>query len=91
MLLTPWRLATGDDFRWAGRKAGDATIFDRFMHRYIEYVLDRLHQPDVCLTFFKVAHLMTKPATLFRPGLALPILCEMVKHQWRVARAVANH
>jgi len=27
MLQTPWQLATGDDFRWAGRAAGDATFF----------------------------------------------------------------
>lgn len=78
MLLTPWRLATGDDFRWAGRKAGDATIFDRFMHRYIEHLLDRIHRPDICLAFFNVAHLISPPAALFRPGIALPILWRMM-------------
>lgn len=80
MLQTPWQLATSDDFRWAGRKAGDATLIERFMHRYIEHVLDRIHRPDVCLTFFKVAHLISPPASLFRPRVALPILWEMVKN-----------
>ena len=79
MLQTPWQLATSDDFRWAGQKAGDATILDRFMHRYIEHVLDRIHRPDVCLTFFNVAHLMKKPAALFRPGIALPVLWSMMR------------
>ena len=79
MLQTPWQLATGDDFRWAGRQAGDATILDRFMHRYIEHVLDRIHRPDVCLTFFNVAHLMKKPAALFRPSIALPVLWSMMR------------
>ncbi len=78
MLQTPWQLATSDDFRWAGRNAGDATFLDRFMHRYLEHVLDRIHKPDVCLTFFNVAHLISPPATLFRPGIALPILWKMM-------------
>ena len=79
MLQTPWQLATSDDFRWAGRKAGDSTLIDRFMHRYIEHVLDRIHRPDVCLTFFNVAHLISPPAALFHPSIALPILWEMAK------------
>jgi len=80
MLQTPWQLATSDDFRWAGRKAGDASLIERFMHRYIEHVLDRIHRPDVCLAFFNAAHLISPPATLFRPRIALPILWEMVKN-----------
>ena len=87
MLQTPWQLATSDDFRWAGRKAGDATLIERFMHRYIEHVLDRIHRPDVCLTFFNVAHLVSPPASLFRPRIALPILWEMVKNEEKVERS----
>lgn len=79
MLQTPWQLATSDDFRWAGRKAGDASPVERFMHRYIEHVLDRIHRPEVCLAFFNAAHLISPPATLFRPGIAVPILWEMVR------------
>ena len=82
MLQTPWQLATSDDFRWAGRKAGDATMSDRFMHRYLEHLLGRIHRPDVCLTFFNVAHLVSPPVSLFRPGIALPVLWEMAKHQF---------
>ena len=78
MLQTPWQLATSDDFRWAGRKAGDASLIERFMHRYIEHVLDRIHRPDVCLAFFNTAHLISPPAALFRPRIALPILWEMM-------------
>ena len=80
MLKTPWQLATSDDFRWAGGNAGDASLVERFMHRYIEHVLDRIHRPDVCLAFFNAAHLISPPATLFRPHIALPILWEMVKN-----------
>ena len=79
MLQTPWQLATSDDFRWAGRAAGDSTLIDRFMHRYLEHVLDRIHRPDVCLTFFNVAHLISPPAALFHPRIALPILWDMAK------------
>ncbi len=82
MLQTPWQLATSDDFRWAGRTAGEATFVDRFMHRYVEHVLDRIHRPDVCLTFFKVAHLISPPAALFRPNVALPILWHMAKKRF---------
>ncbi|MCY3990621.1 MAG: hypothetical protein OXF50_05250 [Caldilineaceae bacterium] len=80
MLQTPWQLATSDDFRWAGRKAGDAGPVERFMHRYIEHVLDRIHRPDVCLAFFNAAHLISPPATLFRPRIAVPILWEMLRN-----------
>ena len=82
MLQTPWQLATSDDFRWAGRTAGEATFVDRFMHRYVEHVLDRIHRPDVCLTFFKVAHLISPPAALFRPNVALPILWHIAKKRF---------
>ncbi|MCY4411256.1 MAG: hypothetical protein OXC27_12380, partial [Caldilineaceae bacterium] len=87
MLQTPWQLATSDDFRWAGRKAGDSTLVDRFMHRYIEHVLDRIHRPDVCLAFFNVAHLISHPAALFHPRIALPILWEMTKTSFKQADA----
>ena len=90
MLQIPWQLATSDDFRWAGHKAGDATIFDRFMHRYIEHVLDRIRRPDVCLTFFNVAHLISPPAALFRPGLALPVLWEMAKRSWSATAVTSD-
>ncbi len=80
MLKTPWQLATSDDFRWAGRNAGDASPVERFMHRYIEHVLDRIHRPDVCLAFFNAAHLISPPATLFRPRIAVPILWEMLRN-----------
>lgn len=79
MLQTPWQLATSDDFRWAGREAGDANLTDRFMHRYVEHVLDRIQRPEVCLAFFSVAHLISPPAALFRPRIALPILWAMAK------------
>ena len=79
MLQTPWQLATSDDFRWAGRTAGDATFFDRLMHRYIEHVLNRIQRKEVCLTFFNVAHLVSPPVALFRPSLAIPILWAMAK------------
>ena len=83
MLQIPWQFATGDDFRWAGRKAGDATFLDRFMHSYVENVLARIHQPDICLTFFRVAHLISSPVALFRPGIALPVLWSMVRgEEW---------
>ena len=79
MLQTPWQLATSDDFRWAGRTAGDATVFDRLMHSYLEHVLNRIQRKDVCLTFFNVAHLISPPVALFRPSLAIPILWDMAK------------
>ena len=78
MLQTPWRLATADDFRWAGRTAGDATFFDRLIHTYLEHVLDRIHQPDTCLTFFNVAHLLSPPVALCRPRISMPILWRMM-------------
>lgn len=79
MLQIPWQLATSDDFRWAGRSAGDANLAERFMHRYVLHILGRIHRPEVCLAFFNVAHLISPPAALFRPRIALPILWEMVK------------
>ncbi len=68
-LLTPWQLATGDDFRWAGRTAGEATLGDRLMHRYLARVFALFDQPDVIYTFFSVTHLLAPPTALFRPSL----------------------
>ena len=34
---------------------------------------------DVCLTLFNAAHLINPPATLFSPGLALPLLLGMAR------------
>lgn len=68
-LLTPWQLATGDDFRWAGRAAGEASLADRLMHRYLARVFANFDQTDVIHTFFSVTHLLAPPTALFRPSI----------------------
>ncbi|MDP9438389.1 MAG: 2-polyprenyl-6-methoxyphenol hydroxylase-like oxidoreductase, partial [Actinomycetota bacterium] len=71
----PWMLATGEDFRVRGVEGGKPNAVNRFMHRYMDRVLE-LSTKDaaVRLTLLEVFNLLKPPTTLFTPTIAKKVL-----------------
>lgn len=77
LVRTPWLLATGEDARAVG--IVDRTRAVRFNHAYIDALLGLTNSNHkICKAFLDVAHLVKPPASLFAPGIALPVLIRMV-------------
>jgi 2-polyprenyl-6-methoxyphenol hydroxylase-like FAD-dependent oxidoreductase len=76
-LMTPWLLATGEDFRWEnteGIRPGRAT---RLMQIYIDRVIKlACRDRRVSRAFIEVAHLLRPPTSLFYPGILVPALIQ---------------
>jgi 2-polyprenyl-6-methoxyphenol hydroxylase-like FAD-dependent oxidoreductase len=67
--LTPWLLATGEDFRWPTTVGGRPGLPTRLAHRYMDRVLGRLvEDATVAQAFFTVLHLLEPPTRLLHPS-----------------------
>ncbi len=71
----PWMLATGEDYRYRGTEGGTLDLMTRFMHRYMDRVME-LSTGDaaVRLRLLKAFNLIEPPTTLFHPYLAAKVL-----------------
>ncbi|NJO40602.1 MAG: 2-polyprenyl-6-methoxyphenol hydroxylase-like oxidoreductase [Cyanobacteria bacterium CRU_2_1] len=75
VLETPWLMATGEDFRWETTEGGQPGRMTRFMHRYMDRVVQfSINQPQVYRTFIEVAHMIKSPVALFSPKIVLGVL-----------------
>ena len=73
--LTPWLLATGEDFRWPTTVGGRPGLPTRLAHRYMDRVLALLvEDATVAQAFFTVLHLLKPPTTLLRPPILRRVL-----------------
>jgi 2-polyprenyl-6-methoxyphenol hydroxylase-like FAD-dependent oxidoreductase len=77
---TPWLLATSEDYRYRETDGGVPSLMTRFMHRYMNYVL-QLTTRDVAVrsALLHVFSMLTPPSTLFRGGVWLRVLREATK------------
>ncbi|HRC88094.1 MAG TPA: hypothetical protein PK413_21115, partial [Thermoanaerobaculia bacterium] len=70
----PWQLATGEDFRYAKAK-GRRPFGTRWVNAYVGRVhLAASSDPAVAQAFFRVLHLLSPPALLFRPDIPFRLL-----------------
>jgi 2-polyprenyl-6-methoxyphenol hydroxylase-like FAD-dependent oxidoreductase len=71
----PWMLATGEDFRVRGVEGGEPTAMNRFMHRYMDRVLElSTVDASVRLALLEVFNLVEPPASILRPRIAAKVL-----------------
>jgi hypothetical protein len=71
---TPWRIAVGGDLRYPEVEGARGP-----MVRFINWYLGRLHRaawrdPELAVTFQKVANLLAEPSSLLRPRVAWRVL-----------------
>lgn len=75
----PWLLATGEDYRYRETEGGSPSLMTKFMHRYMNQVL-QLTTRDVTVrsALLHVFSMLKPPSILFRPSIV-----------WRVVREVS--
>ena len=70
-----WAMATGEDLRWPATRGGEITAKSRFLHWYIDQVIQRIPESAETYRRFQEVNHMLKPAgALFHPAVSLPIL-----------------
>lgn len=76
---TPWLLATGQDLRVRGTEGGTPGLTTRLTHRYMDRALP-LSTRDTAVrqTFLEVFHMLKPSTALFRPGIALRVLRQVL-------------
>ena len=76
----PWLLATGEDYRYHETDGGSATLMTKFMHRYMEHVLDlSTRVVEVRKVLMEVFNILTPPTALFQPRVLFRVLAQMLK------------
>ena len=70
-----WALTTGEDLRWPETQGGKITAKVKFMHWYIEQVIQLIpRSEEVFRRFQEVNHMLKSPAALFHPKVLGPVL-----------------
>ncbi len=70
-----WTMATGEDLRWPATRGGKITPKTRFLHWYIEQVIQLIPENvEVYHRFQEVNHMLKQAGALFHPAVSLPIL-----------------
>jgi hypothetical protein len=79
----PWLLATSEDSRWESTEGSRLTPMIRFMHWYMDQVLQLVPtSPTVYQVLLEATHMTTPPTALFRPH----IVAQVLKHALRRTR-----
>jgi 2-polyprenyl-6-methoxyphenol hydroxylase-like FAD-dependent oxidoreductase len=72
-----WTMATTEDLRYPWTEGAQLGLPTRIMHGYADRVLEVANgNPKVNTAFVNVVNLRHPPASLFRPGVLLPVLAQ---------------
>ncbi|HSL56011.1 MAG TPA: hypothetical protein VK868_16515 [Pyrinomonadaceae bacterium] len=88
----PWLLATGEDYRYADTTGHGASLMTKFMHRYMNHVLE-LATRSVAVrgVLLRAFSMLVPPTALFHPRIAFRVLAQVVKERKRHENADRNH
>lgn len=82
----PWMLATGEDFRVRGVEGGKPNAVNRFMHRYMDRVLElSTKDATVRLALLEVFNLLEPPTAVFAPAITKKVLRQAIARRSRAA------
>jgi len=77
----PWMLATGEDYRYRETVGGSPTLMTRFMHRYMDHVVQlATHSVPVRKVLLNAFNMLVPPAALFHPKVLSRVLVNIVKN-----------
>lgn len=77
---TPWMLATGEDYRYAEVVGGSPSRMNRFMHRYMDHVIQlTTRSVTVRNVLLQAFNMLVPPTALFRPRVLFRVLLQMLK------------
>ena len=76
----PWLMATGEDYRYEETVGGSAGVMTRFMHWYMDRVLQlATREVEVRNLLLRVFSMLLPPSTLFRRNVLLAVIREAIK------------
>jgi len=76
----PWLLATGEDYRYPATTGHGATLMTRFMHRYMNCVIELATQSvTVRHVLLRAFSMLVPPAALFHPRVLFRVLFHVLK------------
>lgn len=82
----PWLLATSEDYRYRETDGGSPSLVTKFMHRYMNHVL-QLTTRDAAVrrALLQVFSMLAPPTTLFRPSILARVIFQVLKPAPRAA------
>jgi 2-polyprenyl-6-methoxyphenol hydroxylase-like FAD-dependent oxidoreductase len=84
----PWMLATGEDFRVRGVEGGEPNAMNRFMHRYMDRLLElSTEDARVRLALLEVFNLVKPPTAILAPAIAVKVLRQAINRRGKVETA----
>jgi 2-polyprenyl-6-methoxyphenol hydroxylase-like FAD-dependent oxidoreductase len=87
----PWLLATSEDYRYRETDGGAPSLLTRFMHRYMNYVLQlTTREVAVRSALLRVFSMLTPPSTLFRGAVFWRVVREAIKPARPHVAAIPN-
>lgn len=76
----PWMLATGEDYRYRETEGGAPTAMNRFMHRYMDQVIQlSTHSVSVRRVLMRAFNILAPPTALFHPRVLFRVLLNVFK------------
>jgi 2-polyprenyl-6-methoxyphenol hydroxylase-like FAD-dependent oxidoreductase len=82
----PWLLATGEDYRYRETVGGSPTLMTRFMHRYMDQVVQlATHSIPVRKVLLLAFNMLVPPTALFRPSVLFRVLLHVLKPRPRLS------
>jgi 2-polyprenyl-6-methoxyphenol hydroxylase-like FAD-dependent oxidoreductase len=76
----PWMLAIGEDYRYRETVGGSPTLMTRFMHRYMDHVVQlATHSVPVRKVLLHAFNMLVPPSALFQPKVLFRVLLNVLK------------
>ena len=80
----PWLLATGEDYRYPDTSGHGAGLMTKFMHRYMNRVLELATQSvEVRGVLLRAFSMLVPPTALFHPRISMRVLAHILKPRLR--------
>ena len=80
VIAAPWMLAIGEDYRYPETEGGSPSLMTRFMHRYMDRVVQlATHSVAVRTVLLRAFNMLVPPTALFQPRVLLRVLLQLLK------------
>ena len=88
----PWLLATGEDYRYTATTGHGATLMTKFMHSYMNQVIELATKSiQVRHVLLRAFSMLVPPTALFHPRISLRVLVHVLKGRKLHENADRNH
>ena len=80
VIAAPWMLAIGEDYRYPETEGGSPSLMTRFMHRYMDRVVQlATHSVAVRTVLLRAFNMLVPPTALFQPRVLFRVLLQFFK------------